>query len=313
MQVGQIFFSYSRQDAKFALKLGEDLRKAGADIWIDQIDIRPSEPWDEEIEKALIESACLLVILSKTSVASDNVLNEINYALESKKQVLPILLENDIKKPFNIGRLQHIDFTGSYESGFNRLLKSLSLGKPQAEQLKKPFRIIIPISILAGIIIIALVIFKFIPMMSDTGNASAPVKDNITKSPTSVENLPATLNGQWITHELTNPFDKFDKYFIHFNFEVFNHVVVGNIIFKSPVEYKNYEIQKPFLEGKINDNSISFYTLEQSTGFSASGETSNFKNYYHGVIAKDQIKFTLQSDRPGGFPGQTFVAKRSVP
>ena len=35
MQAGQIFFSYSRADAAFALKLGEDLKKAGVDIWID--------------------------------------------------------------------------------------------------------------------------------------------------------------------------------------------------------------------------------------------------------------------------------------
>lgn len=137
MQVEKIFFSYSRADAKFALKLGEDLREAGMNIWIDQLDIPPGETWDEEIQKALENAACMLVILSKTSVESDNVLNEINYALETKKQVIPILIENDLRKPFNINRLQHIDFTVSYDSGRTLLLKALKAGRPFQPSIQK--------------------------------------------------------------------------------------------------------------------------------------------------------------------------------
>ncbi|NIV92429.1 TIR domain-containing protein [candidate division KSB1 bacterium] len=33
----RIFISYARADSEFALKLGKDLRSAGADIWIDQL------------------------------------------------------------------------------------------------------------------------------------------------------------------------------------------------------------------------------------------------------------------------------------
>ena len=35
-----IFFSYSRTDSEFVLKLAKDLRKAGANIWLDQLDIK---------------------------------------------------------------------------------------------------------------------------------------------------------------------------------------------------------------------------------------------------------------------------------
>ena len=34
------FFSYSREDLEFALRLAEDL-KAAANVWIDQLDIEP--------------------------------------------------------------------------------------------------------------------------------------------------------------------------------------------------------------------------------------------------------------------------------
>jgi len=128
------FLSYSRTDAAFALKLANDLQQAGANIWIDQLHIRPGEPWDEEIENALAEAGCLLVILSPSSVASDNVLNEINFALEEKKQVLPVIAGSVIRKPFNIRRLQHIDFTGPYPPALEKLIAALSLLTPPVQE-----------------------------------------------------------------------------------------------------------------------------------------------------------------------------------
>lgn len=307
MPVGQIFFSYSRVDGKFALKLGEDLRKAGVDIWIDQIDIRPSEPWDEEIEKALQASNCLLVILSHTSVDSDNVLNEINFAIESKKQVLPILIENNIKKPFNIGRLQHIDFTASYDTGFNMLLKSLSLENPvptkkpvSLSRAKKISIFAVPIAI-----VMAFIIFNF--NKPGTGNVQTLQKD-VEVRPSSPAPDPSTINGKWSTVEVTNPFDEHDKYIIYFDFEVFGKTLVGTVNMKSTIEDKNYDIKKGFLGGKIEANTISFYTLEQQTD---NDGNVTYKNTYYGSILNDTIQFNLQSDRPYGFPGQKFVARRA--
>ena len=48
----KIFISYSRADFDFALKLGKDLRSAGANIWIDQLDVPLGEHWDDVAEKA---------------------------------------------------------------------------------------------------------------------------------------------------------------------------------------------------------------------------------------------------------------------
>ena len=39
MVTGKTFFSYSRDDSEFVLKLAKDLRAAGADVWLDQLDI----------------------------------------------------------------------------------------------------------------------------------------------------------------------------------------------------------------------------------------------------------------------------------
>lgn len=303
MRTGQIFFSYSRNDGKFALRLGEDLRKAGVDIWIDQIDIPPSEPWDEEIEKALTGSDCLLVILSHTSVASDNVLNEINYALESKKQVLPILLENNIKKPFNIGRLQHIDFTGSYENGLNLLLKALSLEAPLQVVHQKPYRRIAFISIIAVLIIITAILVKI--TLLKPGTADTP---GLKKEKVSTENTSINVSGNWSSEEMTNPFDDNDKYKLLLDFETMGNAIVGSLKMISTVKGNDYAVKKGIMDGKVTDNAISFYTLEES--FRGS-ENVSYKNFYLGSILKDEIKFSLQSDRPWGFPGQKFLARRT--
>ncbi len=48
------FFSYSRLDAEFALKLAKDLRNAGASVWIDQLDISPGTIGISQSKKLLV-------------------------------------------------------------------------------------------------------------------------------------------------------------------------------------------------------------------------------------------------------------------
>lgn len=126
MDIKKIFFSYSRTDAAdFALRLAVNLKKEGFDVWIDQQDIRAGFEWDLEIEKALETCNCLLFIESESSVKSNNVLDEVYYALEQNKIVIPIIIK-DSKTSFRLQRLQYVDFTIGYEKGFANLVKELN-------------------------------------------------------------------------------------------------------------------------------------------------------------------------------------------
>jgi len=126
----KIFFSYSRFDSAFVLRLASDLRNAGAGVWLDQLDISPGKRWDSEIEQALNEANCVLAILSPKSLESDNAMDEISYALEEKKKVIPVLLTST-ETPFRLRRLQRVDFTGDYDTGFRQLLLALKLEKAE--------------------------------------------------------------------------------------------------------------------------------------------------------------------------------------
>lgn len=123
----KVFFSYSRVDGEqAALKLASDLRKLNANIWIDQLDIKAGTLWDEEIERALEGSDCILFIATPKSTSSNNVLNEVYFALEENKHVIPLIF-GDCKIPFRLKRLQHIDFTTDYDYAFQRLIETLDI------------------------------------------------------------------------------------------------------------------------------------------------------------------------------------------
>ena len=104
------FISYSRINKEFALKLARELRAAGFPIWLDQLDIPTGARWDDEIEKALRECGIFMVILTPASIASDNAKDEIGYAIDHGKRILPVLLEH-CEIPLRLRRFQYVDFT----------------------------------------------------------------------------------------------------------------------------------------------------------------------------------------------------------
>ena len=121
------FLSYSRNDKDFALQLTNELKAAGFPLWIDQLDIPTDARQDDELEIALIECSIFMVILTPDSTASENVKDEIGFAIDNGKRTLPILLENAIV-PLRLRRFQYVDFTTkSYEDnvGIIRVVVSI--------------------------------------------------------------------------------------------------------------------------------------------------------------------------------------------
>lgn len=119
-----IFISYSRSDSDFVIKLEEDLAKAGIFIWLDQKKISGGELWDRAIEEALGASGILILVVSPSSAISENVANEVQYAVDEGKKIVPIIIEQT-KVPLTWRRYQRIDFVEDYETGLNNLVRTL--------------------------------------------------------------------------------------------------------------------------------------------------------------------------------------------
>jgi hypothetical protein len=119
-----VFISYSRHDYSFAERLVDDLLAHGISAWLDQYDIKAGQKWDSAVQEALSTSDYLLVILTPNSAASENVLDEVAYAINRKKPVFPVLYR-DCDIPFRLARIQYIDFRSDYEGGLRSLLDEL--------------------------------------------------------------------------------------------------------------------------------------------------------------------------------------------
>jgi hypothetical protein len=126
------FISYAREDAEFALTVAKELRAAGAKVWLDQLDISPGQRWDRAVEDALHSCPSLLVVLSPASVDSANVMDEVSFALEEQKAVIPVVYQ-DCKIPFRLRRLQHVDFRRDYRGGISQLFETFGLETEQAK------------------------------------------------------------------------------------------------------------------------------------------------------------------------------------
>jgi hypothetical protein len=124
------FVSYSRTDFDFAHRLVQDLKAHGASVWLDKMDIIAGERWDSAVEHALTNAPVMLVILSATSVNSTNVMDEVSFALENRKTVIPIISQ-ECAVPFRLRRLQHVDFRANYTEALSELLRALD---PQHER-----------------------------------------------------------------------------------------------------------------------------------------------------------------------------------
>jgi predicted peroxiredoxin len=124
------FISHSTTDKPFVRRLAADLVSNGVKVWLDEQQLLVGDSIPEKIAQGLAESDFFLLVVSKSSVESPWVKKELNNALvheieRRKVTVLPIKLD-EAEVPDSIRDKLYANFTGSYEEGLTRLLKSIN-------------------------------------------------------------------------------------------------------------------------------------------------------------------------------------------
>ena len=127
---GQVFISYSRVDTNFVTRLIDDLMKQGLNVWLDQRNIGAGQRWDSTIQDALETCAVFVIVLTPNSVSSENVLDELSYAINANKRIIPVLYRN-CEIPYRLARIQFVDFTSDYQTGFRHLISEITQQTPQ--------------------------------------------------------------------------------------------------------------------------------------------------------------------------------------
>ena len=129
-----VFISYSRKDFDEVSSILESLKAAipGLTYWFDIDGIESGDEFEDKIISAIDNSAYVLFALSENSISSIWTKDEVMYAKNTDKKVIPILLKGAEMKGwflFKFGRIDCIDSTSSLQ--MEKLIQNLSswLGK----------------------------------------------------------------------------------------------------------------------------------------------------------------------------------------
>ncbi len=123
--MSSVFISYSRKDEAFSRQLAASLSEMGLDVWIDVDDIPVGQKWSSAIQQGLDKADLMILVISPDSMASQNVEDEWQYFLDSRKTVVPVLAR-PAKIHFQLNRVQYIDFHNQdYRQAFEQLVRKL--------------------------------------------------------------------------------------------------------------------------------------------------------------------------------------------
>jgi len=124
--IGKVFVSHASADKTFVDRLVSDLASRSIPVWYDKLDLRIGESVPGAINSGLSDSKYFAIVLSKASVASSWVREELNAALMRQVAkggtfVLPLLIE-DCEIPPLLAHRKYADFRSDYSATLSELL-----------------------------------------------------------------------------------------------------------------------------------------------------------------------------------------------
>lgn len=140
-----MFISYAHADAEKVFAEIRRFNEAGFHVWYDE-GIAPGKEWTDEIADALSGCALFVFMVTPVSVQRENVVNEVNYALDEGKPVLAIHLAETVLRgglKLRIGSRQAVlkysmtekEYTDKVSEAFVRFgLKAERTADPHAGQ-----------------------------------------------------------------------------------------------------------------------------------------------------------------------------------
>ncbi len=121
---GYVFISYAREDRDYVRRLSAFLDEHGIEAWYDD-KLEAGTRYDTAILQRIEQCAAFIVVMTLASSESDWVMDELDYAKQKERELVPILLEGN--RFLGLGRIQ-IEYLLDRETptpAFAQKLKSL--------------------------------------------------------------------------------------------------------------------------------------------------------------------------------------------
>lgn len=136
MATPRVFVSHATADAQFANRLAEDLRSAGADVWLDSSHMGAGD-FVARINNALQSRDVVVLVLSPAAIQSNWVSQEFNAAIARTQQGFmrpPIVI---MSRPCKLGDIPPLwtvyhryDASNDYSAAMHGVARELGLGTP---------------------------------------------------------------------------------------------------------------------------------------------------------------------------------------
>ncbi len=223
-----IFISYAKKDTRpLASRLYDALNAIpGLSAWMDQ-SLEADSSWAAQIQDEIDRADYVVVLLSPDinrketpTQARSFVLNEIDYAQQDRKPILPVLVKQT-RTPVQIAGVQHIDLTRTPNDPapiVRRILDrfrlqaadiaSVPVARPSPQRMRTPYVLIAGlVAVLALILVMVAVALLFGGDTTPTGNTASettaavvaistteaprPTPEPVTPTPTATPSAPA--------------------------------------------------------------------------------------------------------------------------
>ena len=129
----RVFICHATEDKPFARRIATHLRQAGAEVWLDEWEIKVGDSIVEKINAGLRGATHLLLLLSATSVRKPWVRREFSSALmrqlaDNSVRLLPVLLD-DCEVPPLLSDIRYADCRAQAATAFDQIMHALFLGE----------------------------------------------------------------------------------------------------------------------------------------------------------------------------------------
>ena len=126
----RVFLAHSRTHMAAVRELYHRLKSEGFAPWLDEVDLLPGQPWQEEISRAIRAADVVLVCLSRTSVTNEEYLQkEVRLALDLEEErpegatlLIPVKME-EVEVPLRLARSNWVNLFQA--NGYELLVHAL--------------------------------------------------------------------------------------------------------------------------------------------------------------------------------------------
>lgn len=109
-----VFISYSHADAQKVYSILNVMSQSNLNYWYDK-ELKAGSEWTEVLGERILNSEKVMIMLSNNSILSKNVRNEITMALNHKKEIIPVFIEEVELSPGAELQLQGFHWLKEYQ------------------------------------------------------------------------------------------------------------------------------------------------------------------------------------------------------